>query len=99
MDLILLPLLQVINLALQLYVWVIFLSVALNWLILFQIINTYQPLVRQIASFCFQVTEPFLAPLRRLIPFVGGFDLSPLLLLLLVYFIQNMVGRVILRLL
>jgi YggT family protein len=64
-----------------LYIWVIVISVVLSWLVGFNIINPYSPLVRSLQTFCYRATEPLLAPIRRFLPDLGGIDISPVILL------------------
>lgn len=93
MDLVILPLLKAIHIILGLYSWVILVAVFLNWLILFQIVNSNQPFVRLVSSICFQLTDPPLAMIRRYLPFVNGIDLSPIILFFTIYFLQDFVER------
>ncbi len=76
---------------LSLLVIVIFVGVVLSWLIAFNVVNPHNQFVRAIWQFSSAVTEPLLRPIRRVIPPLGGMDLSPLVLLLVVYFIQGYV--------
>lgn len=63
--------------------------IILNWLIAFNIVNRYQPFVARVYEFLNRVTEPVLRPIRRLLPDVGGIDLSPIVVVLLLNFIDN----------
>jgi len=65
-----------------LLIWIIIINVVLSWLIGFNIINPYNPFVRAIHTFCYRVTEPLLAPIRRVLPDLGGIDISPIILLI-----------------
>lgn len=65
-----------------LLIWIIIINVVLSWLIGFNIINPYNPFVRAVHTFCYRVTEPLLAPIRRLLPDLGGIDISPIILLI-----------------
>jgi YggT family protein len=62
--------------------WLILASVVLSWLFAFNIVNVNNPTVRQISYGLSRVTEPMLAPIRRILPSMGGLDLSPIILLL-----------------
>ena len=84
-------LLEVILLALQLYVYLIVASAILSWLVAFNVINTRNDFVRSIWSFLDAVTEPVLRPIRRLLPNLGGVDISPIILILLIIFIQKLI--------
>lgn len=74
--------LNLINLIITAYVWTLLAYVISSWLITFKIINPYQPLVRWILGRLYDLHEPILAPIRRIqhrmIPNMGGLDLSPL---------------------
>jgi len=84
-------LLNFISYLITLYVYVVFASVILSWLIGFNVINPHNPFVRTLWQGLDAVTEPALRPIRRVLPDMGGLDLSPLVLLLGLYFIQSVV--------
>lgn len=86
-------LISVIQLALQLYTYLIIASAILSWLVAFNVINTRNDVVRMIWSFLDAVTEPALRPIRRILPNLGGVDISPVLLIFLIIFIQNILER------
>jgi YggT family protein len=98
-DIVLIPLLQVINTVIHLYIWAIIISVILNWLILFNIINTHNRFIAVVADFLYRLTEPPLALIRKALPNLGGLDLSPLVLILVLYFLEIFFDRLILRIL
>lgn len=93
MDIILGPLFGLVDIVLGLYVWVVLAWVIMSWLISFNMINTTQPLIYQVSRFLYALTEPALAPIRRIIPIMGGFDLSPIVLLLAVWFVRDVLRR------
>ena len=84
-------LLNVILLALQLYTYLIVASAVLSWLVAFNVVNTRNDFVRSIWSFLDAVTEPVLRPIRNILPNLGGVDISPIILILLIIFIQNLI--------
>ncbi|WP_262271822.1 YggT family protein [Microvirga yunnanensis] len=84
-------LLNVILLALQLYTYLIVASAILSWLVAFNVVNTRNDFVRSIWNFLDAVTEPVLRPIRSILPNLGGVDISPILLILLIIFIQNLI--------
>jgi len=86
-------LITVIQLALQLYTYLIIASAILSWLVAFNVVNTRNDVVRTIWNFLDAVTEPALRPIRRILPNLGGVDISPVLLILLIIFIQNILDR------
>jgi YggT family protein len=84
--------LDVVLLALDIYVWIIIASAVLSWLIAFNVINMRNDFVRMIYNSVYQLTEPVLAPIRRRLPNMGGLDISPIVLLLLIFLIQRVIG-------
>ncbi len=74
-------LIYIINVFAYLFFWVVVLRVVLSWLIGFNVVNGYSPYVRTFQQFSDRVTEPFLGPIRRALPDLGGLDISPLILL------------------
>ncbi len=86
-----LSIIWLINELFNLYWWIIFASVASTWLIQFGIINGGNPNVRMILKALYQMTEPVLGPIRRLLPNLGGLDISPIILLLALEFIRRLV--------
>lgn len=93
MDVILVPLLNVISLALGIYVQLIIISVIFSWLVAFNVINTRNQFVYMVGDFLNRVTEPAYRKIRQYLPPMGGLDLSPLVLILVIYFFQGVVGR------
>ncbi len=89
MNTILLPLLSVVDLALNLYTWAIIISVVLSWLVAFNVINTYNRFVHMVISSLNQIVEPALRRIRQFVPIFGGLDLSPIVLLLAIYFLRQ----------
>lgn len=85
--------LDVVDLALNLYVWIIIASAILSWLVAFNVINTRNDFVRMLGDFLYRVTEPALRPIRRIMPNLGGIDLSPIILLLIIFFFQSVIAR------
>ena len=84
-------LLDVLMLALQLYVYLLIGSAVMSWLVAFNVVNMRNDIVRGIWSFLYAVTEPALRPIRRILPNLGGVDISPIILLLLIFLIQGWV--------
>lgn len=84
-------LLAFIQYLITLYVYVIVASVIVSWLVAFNVINPYNQFVSALLQGLEAVTEPVLRPIRRMLPNMGGLDLSPLVLLLGLYFIQSVI--------
>ena len=81
-------LLGFISYLLTLYIYVIIAAAVLSWLIAFNVVNTRHPIVAGFAEFLYRVTEPLLKPIRNFLPNMGGIDISPIILILIIYFIQ-----------
>ncbi|MEQ1615063.1 MAG: YggT family protein [Hyphomicrobiaceae bacterium] len=84
-------LLGFISYLITLYTYVVIAAVILSWLIGFNVINAHNPMVRSIWQAISAVTEPLLAPIRRMLPNMGGLDLSPIVLLLGCFFVQSVI--------
>ena len=83
-----LELLRFINFLLDLYIFILFAAAILSWLVVFNVVNTRNPVVAMIADFLYRVTEPALRPIRERLPNFGGIDVSFIVLILIIYFIQ-----------
>lgn len=81
-------LLQFIDLVLSLVIWIIIAQVIISWLLAFNILNMSNRFVATVANALYQITEPVLGPLRRIIPSFGGLDISPIVLFLGIYFVR-----------
>ena len=86
-------LLDVILLVLQIYVWLLIAAAVLSWLIAFGVVNTRNQAVAMLADFLYRITEPALRPIRTVLPHLGGIDISPVILILIIYFIQEVIIR------
>ncbi len=84
-------LLELFFLILQLYTYVIIATAIMSWLLAFDVINFRNQLVRSVWDFLNALTEPVLRPIRRLLPNLGGVDVSPIILLLLIWFVRRVV--------
>jgi YggT family protein len=84
-------LLDVILIVLQIYVYLIIATAVLSWLIAFGIVNTRNHVVALISDFLYRVTEPVLAPIRSIMPNLGGIDISPIILILVIFLIQRVI--------
>ncbi len=93
MDTILIPLISVILIALNIYKWCIIISAVLSWLIAFNVINTGNQIVYTIVDFLYRITEPAIRPIRRFVPNLGGIDISPIILLLAIFFLEGFLIR------
>ena len=85
-------LLDVVLLALDLYTYVIIGVAVLSWLLAFNVINIHNDFVRSVWNGLNALTEPLLRPIRRWLPAMGGLDISPIVLLLEIYFLQRLIA-------
>ena len=88
------PIFRIIDIALQMYVYVVIAAAILSWLVTFNVVNTRNQVVYQIGNALYRLTEPALRPIRRILPNLGGIDLSPVVLLLLIYFLQMVLRNI-----
>lgn len=84
--------LDVILVVLNLYIWLLIAAAVLSWLVAFNVVNPYNSVVRSIGDFLYRITEPVLGPIRNILPSLGGLDLSPMVVILLIFFIQRVIG-------
>ena len=75
-------------LVLKIYTYVVIANVVISWLVAFNVLNTSNRFVYSILEFTYRLTEPFLNRIRRFLPNLGAFDISPIILLLLIWFIE-----------
>jgi YggT family protein len=85
------PLIGFFVLVIDLYIWVVIASAILSWLIAFNVVNTNNRIVLTIADALYRITEPALRPIRSILPSLGGIDISPVILILLLLFIRDVV--------
>lgn len=81
---------NLIDRVLQIFIWILIVQAILSWLVAFGVINRYNRAVASISDTLSRLTDPLLYPIRRLLPYIGGVDLSPLILILLIYFIRDL---------
>ena len=86
-----LELLAFISYLLTIYIYVLIAMAVLSWLIAFNVANPRSPVVHAVGEFLYRVTEPLLRPIRNLLPNLGGIDVSPVILILLILFIQAVI--------
>lgn len=76
---------------LEIYTWLLIASAILSWLVAFNVINTRNRAIYLIGDFLYRVTEPVLRPIRRILPNLGGIDISPVILILLILFLRQLI--------
>ena len=85
------PLIEFIVYVIQLYIWVIIASAIFSWLIAFNVVNTSNRFVYSVAETLYRVTEPALRPIRSVLPNLGGIDISPVILIIGLIFIERFI--------
>jgi YggT family protein len=85
---------QLLDQILNLYWWAVILAAVMSNLIAFGVLDTRNRLVWTIADFLYRITEPALRRIRNVVPSFSGIDLSPLVLLLLIWVLRNVLARV-----
>jgi YggT family protein len=86
----------VIDLALELYIWIVIAMAIFSWLVAFNVVNTRNPAVATIGDFLYRITDPVLRPIRNMMPNLGGIDISPVILFLIIVFIRYVIALYIL---
>jgi YggT family protein len=85
------PVLNTIMYALNIYIWILIAAAIFSWLYAFNVINSRNQFVNMIGRFLYAVTEPVLRPIRRFMPDLGGVDISPIIVFILIYLIQQLI--------
>jgi YggT family protein len=85
-------LLWLIDSLLSLYMWVIIIQVVLSWLVAFNVVNTRNRFIYAVGDTLYRLTEPVMGPVRRLLPNLGGIDISPIIVLLLIGFTRKLLA-------
>ena len=92
------PILWLVHTVINIYFWIILAMVIMSWLVAFGIVNRSNPYVRQVGYALERLTEPLLRPIRRVLPDLGGIDISPIILLIGLQFLGILVDNVFFRL-
>lgn len=88
------PLIDVVIIAIDLYIWVVIISAILSWLVAFNVVNTRNRFVYTVGDFLYRITEPVLRPIRKIVPSFGGVDITPIVLILGLWFIQRVLAEI-----
>lgn len=86
-----LALIQTVVLAIDIYWWLIIASAIFSWLYAFNVVNPRNQFVGSIGNALYRITEPALRPIRRILPDLGGIDISPIILLLILFFVRQFI--------
>ena len=89
-----LSLLQLISTVITIYIWCLIINVVFSWLIAFNVLNTRNQFVYRINDFFNRITEPAVRPIRRVMPLIGGIDVSPVVLILLLGFVRSLMFEI-----
>ena len=85
-----LSLLLLIDKVIDIYTWIVIASAIMSWLVAFGVINVRNQFIRVVVDMLYRLTEPLLRPIRRFLPNLGGVDISPIILLLGLYFLESL---------
>jgi YggT family protein len=83
-------LLNLISTVITIYIWLLIAQAVLSWLLAFGVVNRYNRAVTSIGDFLWRITDPLLRPIRSVLPNLGGIDISPIILILLLYFLRDL---------
>lgn len=97
MDVIMGPLMRLTIMVVDLYIWVVVIGVVYSWLTAFKVINVSNRFVYMVGEFVYRVTEPALRPIRRIMPKLGNFDLSPIVLIVILIFAKDILIQVFIK--
>jgi YggT family protein len=84
-------LLVFISYLLRLYIYILIAAAVLSWLVAFNVVNPRNQIVEAIGRLLYQITEPVLRPVRSMLPAMGGLDISPIVVILIIVFIQSVI--------
>jgi YggT family protein len=82
----------VIDLILQAYIWLLIAAAVLSWLVAFNVVNARNQVIAMVGDFLYRITEPLLRPIRSVLPDLGGIDISPVVLILIIIFIRYVIA-------
>ena len=85
------PFLWLVDTIINLYIWILIAAAILSWLVAFNVVNPRNPIVANVGEFLYRVTEPALRPIRALLPNLGGIDISPVILILIIFLIERII--------
>ncbi|HEV2300503.1 MAG TPA: YggT family protein [Stellaceae bacterium] len=82
--------LNLVSTVITIYIWLLIAQAVLSWLVAFGIVNTRHRFVAMAGDFLWRITDPLLRPIRSVLPDLGGIDISPVVLILLLYFLRDL---------
>jgi len=81
---------RLVDTVISIYIWLLIAQAVLSWLVAFGVVNRHNRGVAMVGDFLWRITDPLLRPIRRVLPDLGGIDVSPVILILLLYFVRNL---------
>ena len=85
--------LDIVLIVLHIYIWLLIAAAVLSWLVAFNVVNTRNQFVAMVGDFLYRITEPLLRPIRGMMPSLGGIDISPIILILIIFLIESIIVR------
>jgi len=86
------PVIELISAVIQIFIWMLIVSAILSWLTAFGVVNRYNRVVATIGDTLYRLTDPVLRPIRSILPNLGGVDVSPIVAILILTFIDREIG-------
>ena len=86
------PLIYLFNIVMEIVVWIVIAGAIMSWLVAFGVVNMRNQFIRTVVEMLYRLSEPMLRPIRRLLPDLGGVDISPVVLLVALYFLRYLVN-------
>jgi len=84
---------DIIQFLLHIATWIIIIQAVLSWLVAFNVINARNQFVAMVGDFLYRITEPVLRPIRNMLPSLGGIDVSPVVVILVIILIKDIIVR------
>ncbi len=85
---------QVLLFLLNIYFYIIVIEVVVSWLLVFEVINVRNPQAQNLVRLLRKLTDPVMVPIRKYVPPIGGIDISPIIVIFLIFVLQNLIYRV-----
>ena len=85
-----LSLANLIDQVIDIYTWIVIAGAIMSWLVAFGVVNVSNKFIRMVVDVLYRLTEPVLRPIRNILPNLGGVDISPVILLLGLFFIRSL---------
>ncbi|MDP1750251.1 MAG: YggT family protein [Reyranella sp.] len=85
-----LSLAMLIDKVIDIYTWIVIAGAIMSWLVAFGVVNVSNKFIRMVVDVLYRLTEPVLRPIRSILPNLGGVDISPVILLLGLFFLRSL---------